>query len=155
MREAVVAYVGIGANLGEPRAAVQAAMQRLEQVPQTAVVARSSLYRSAPVGASGPDFVNAVVALRTSLCAPALLAALHALEGQAGRQRPWPNAPRTLDLDLLLFGSGRIDSPRLQVPHPRMHDRAFVLVPLSEIAPQLVPPEALAALASQVIARLP
>lgn len=155
MRKAVVAYVGIGANLGQPRAAVQAAMQRLEQLPQTAVVARSSLYRSAPVGASGPDFVNAVVALQTSLCAPALLAALQALEDQAGRQRPWPNAPRTLDLDLLLFGSGRIDSPRLQVPHPRMHDRAFVLVPLSEIAPQLVPPEALAALTSQVIARLP
>lgn len=155
MREPVTAYVALGANLGDPRAAVLAAMDRLGTLPHTRVTARSSLWRTAPVGTTGPDFVNAVVALRTTLPAPELLAALQRLELEAGRERPWPNAPRTLDLDLLLYGEARIASPRLVVPHPRMHERAFVLAPLAEIAPAVVPPGALAAMTSQVIARIP
>ncbi|WP_332814524.1 2-amino-4-hydroxy-6-hydroxymethyldihydropteridine diphosphokinase [Ramlibacter sp.] len=155
MKEPVTAYVALGANLGDPRAAVLAALDRLQALPQTRLAARSSLYRTAPVGAAGPDFVNAVAALRTSLSAPDLLAALQRLEAEAGRERPFANAPRTLDLDLLLYGQARIASPRLVVPHPRMHERAFVLVPLAEIAPALVAPQALAALTSQVIARIP
>ncbi|MGZ5847711.1 MAG: 2-amino-4-hydroxy-6-hydroxymethyldihydropteridine diphosphokinase, partial [Ramlibacter sp.] len=151
MRDAVTAYVGVGANLGDPRSAVAAALDALAGLPDTQLVARSSLYRTAPVDAGGPDYVNAVAALRTGLTAPQLLDALQALEQRAGRQRPWRHAPRTLDLDLLLYGSGRIDSPALSVPHPRMHERAFVLVPLQEIAPALVPPDALAAVTSQVI----
>jgi len=155
MRDPVIAYVALGANLGDPQRALRDAMARLGKLPDTTVTARSSLYRTAPVGATGPDFINAVVQLRTALTAPALLDALLAIETEAGRERPWPNAPRTLDLDLLLYGGARIDSPRLTVPHPRMKERAFVLVPLHEIAPDLVPPQALAALTSQVIARIP
>lgn len=155
MRGPVTAYVGVGANLGDARAAVLDALEALGHLPRTQVVARSSLYRTAPVDAEGPDFVNAVAALQTDLAAPDLLAALQGLEQRAGRERPWRNAPRTLDLDLLLYGSARIDSPALVVPHPRMAERAFVLVPLAEIAPALVPPRALAGVTSQVIARLP
>ena len=155
MREPVTAYVALGANLGDPQAAVLAALDRLQSLPRTCVTARSSLYRTAPVGTTGPDFVNAVAALRTALAAPELLAALQQLEAEAGRERPFANAPRTLDLDLLLYGDARISSPRLVVPHPRMHERAFVLVPLAEIAPALVTPPALAAITSQVIARIP
>ncbi|WP_427915350.1 2-amino-4-hydroxy-6-hydroxymethyldihydropteridine diphosphokinase [Ramlibacter sp. MMS24-I3-19] len=155
MRDAVTAYVGIGANLGDARAAVLAAIDALGQLPHTTVAARSSLYRTAPVDATGPDFVNAVAAIDTRLTAPDLLAALQQLELEAGRERPWRNAPRTLDLDLLLYGQARIESAALVVPHPRMRERAFVLVPLAEIAPALVPREALAAVTSQVMARLP
>ena len=154
MRDAVTAYVGIGANLGDASRAVTAAIDALGQLSRTTLVARSSLYRSAPVDASGPDFINAVAAVQTQLTAFDLLAALHDLEQRAGRERPWRNAPRTLDLDLLLYGQARIDSATLVVPHPRMHERAFVLVPLAEIAPALVSREALAAVTSQVIARL-
>ena len=155
MRDAVTAYVGVGANLGDARSAVAAGLHALAALPDTHLVARSSLYRTAPVDAGGPDYVNAVAELRTRLAAPQLLDALQVLEQRAGRERPWRNAPRTLDLDLLLYGSARIDSPALSVPHPRMHERAFVLVPLREIAPALVTAEALAAVTSQVIARLP
>jgi 2-amino-4-hydroxy-6-hydroxymethyldihydropteridine diphosphokinase len=155
MREPVTAYVALGANLGDPHRALRDAMDRLATLPGTTVTARSSLYRTAPVGTTGPDFINAVVRLQTALTAPALLDALLALEAQAGRERPWPNAPRTLDLDLLLYGGARIASERLTVPHPHMGERAFVLVPLAEIDPALVPPQALAALTSQVIARIP
>lgn len=155
MRDPVTAYVALGANLGDAQRAVREAMDRLAALPHTAVTARSSLYRTAPVGTTGPDFINAVVQLRTALTAPALLDALLALEAQAGRERPWPNAPRTLDLDLLRYGDARIASERLTVPHPRMGERAFVLVPLAEIAPEIVPAGAPAALTSQVIARIP
>lgn len=155
MRDPVTAYVALGANLGDSAASVRDAMDRLGELPDSCVTARSSLYRTAPVGARGPDFINAVVALQTGLTAPALLDALLAIEEQAGRERPWPNAPRTLDLDLLLYGGARIDSPRLTIPHPRMQERAFVLVPLGEIAPSLVPAHALAGITSQVIARIP
>lgn len=154
MRDAVTAYVGLGANLGEAAHAVREAIARIARLPHTTVTCRSSLYRTAPVDSSGPDYVNAVAEISTRLTAPELLAQLQRLEQAAGRERPYRNAPRTLDLDLLLFGGARIDSPLLQVPHPRMNTRAFVLVPLAEIAPQLVAPELLAAVASQRLARL-
>jgi 2-amino-4-hydroxy-6-hydroxymethyldihydropteridine diphosphokinase len=154
MRDAVIAYIGLGANLGRPAEAVGHALVRIGELPNTRLVRHSSLYRTAPVGASGPDFVNAVAQLETCLAAPELLAHLQQLEQQAGRERPYPNAPRTLDLDLLLFGDARIDSERLQVPHPRMKERAFVLVPLAEIAPGRVRAEHLQAVADQALRRL-
>jgi 2-amino-4-hydroxy-6-hydroxymethyldihydropteridine diphosphokinase len=152
--EPVTAYVALGANLGDARAAVLRAFDGLAGLPRTQLAARSGLWRSAPVDAGGPDFINAVAALRTHLAAPELLAALQQLENAAGRQRPYPNAPRTLDLDLLLYGSARLQSERLTVPHPRMRERAFVLRPLAEIAPELVAPGDLARLAGQRIERL-
>lgn len=154
-RPTVAAYVALGANLGNAAAAVRQALHAFNGLPHTRLLAASSLWRSAPVDAEGPDFINAVAQLHTGLTAPDLLAALHALEHQAGRQRPWRNAPRTLDLDLLLYGSARIHSPQLTVPHPRMWQRAFVLRPLAEIAPQLVPASALAAVAQQRLQALP
>ena len=134
-------YVGLGANLGDPRAALEAAFAALAKLPATTLVARSSLYASAPVDAAGPDFQNAVAALDTTLDASALLAALQAIELAHGRERPYRNAPRTLDLDLLLYGDQRIGSAALTVPHPRMRERAFVLLPLTELAPDLVLPD--------------
>ena len=117
-------------------------------------MATSSLYRTAPVEATGPDFMNAVLAVSTRLTAPELLLQLQRLEALAGRQRPYHNAPRTLDLDILLYGQASISSPALQVPHPRMHQRAFVLVPLAEIAPDQVSRAQLGAVASQAIERV-
>jgi 2-amino-4-hydroxy-6-hydroxymethyldihydropteridine diphosphokinase len=152
MREPVIAYVGIGANLGDAAAQVRTALAWLDALPHTRCEAHSDLWRTAPVQADGPDYCNAVAALRTSLTAPHLLRALQALEVKAGRTRPYRNAPRTLDLDLLLYGQARIDSPWLTVPHPRLWQRAFVLVPLAQIAPPLVRAEALAAVADQPIA---
>jgi 2-amino-4-hydroxy-6-hydroxymethyldihydropteridine diphosphokinase len=131
------AFVGVGSNLEEPRAQVLRALEELAALPGTRVAARSSLYRSAPVGyAAQPDFVNAVAALDTDLPPKELLAELQALEARHGRRRSFANAPRTLDLDLLLYGDARIEEPELVVPHPRMHERAFVLRPLLEIAPR-------------------
>lgn len=153
-REPVIAYVGLGANLGDAAPAVLGAIDGIARLPLTAVTARSSLYRSAPVDAAGPDYVNAVIELRTGLNAFELLLQLQQLERGAGRTRPYRYAPRTLDLDLLLFGSASIASARLTLPHPRMAERAFVLLPLAEIAPHRVEAQALSALRSQVIARL-
>ncbi len=133
----VDAYIGLGANLGDPVAAVQAALHDLSQLPCTVLRAQSSLYRSAPVDAQGPDFINAVALLRTGLQPLALLAALQQIEWGAGRQRPYRNAPRTLDLDVLLYGHTVSAAPELTLPHPRMHLRRFVLEPLHELAPQL------------------
>ena len=154
MREPVTAFIGIGANLGDPVRAVRDAIARIGSLPATQLVRASSLYRTAPVEAGGPDYVNAVAQVTTSLEALALLDALQQLEADAGRERPYRNAPRTLDLDLLLYGDERIDTPRLCVPHPRMHERAFVLVPLAEIAPQRVEAQQLVAVAGQRIERL-
>lgn len=151
----VIAYVALGANLGDARAAVSSALQALNHLPSTRVTRASSLYRTAPWEAHGPDFINAVAEVETGLNAPALLAELQALELAAGRERPYVNAPRTLDLDVLLYGEGRIDSPKLTVPHPRMWERAFVLVPLAEVAPARVPAHVLQAVAGQAIERLP
>ena len=153
-RSAVRVYVALGANLGDAAATLRDAIRWLADLPGTTVYAASSLYRTAPWEASGPDFINAVAALDTQLTAPDLLGCLHALEARAGRERPYLNAPRTLDLDLLLYGSAGIDSPRLTVPHPRMWQRAFVLVPLAEVAPERVTPEALQAVAGQQIERM-
>jgi 2-amino-4-hydroxy-6-hydroxymethyldihydropteridine diphosphokinase len=133
-------FVGLGANLGDAAATVRAAFEALNELPHTACVARSSLYRSAPVDAQGADYINAVAQLRTGLLPTALLKQLQAIEERFGRKRPYRNAPRTLDLDLLLYGSRRIATPLLTVPHPRMRERAFVLVPLAEIAPELTLP---------------
>lgn len=152
--EPVVAYVGLGANLGDAARTIADAIERIGELPGTAVTARSSLYRSAPVDAPGPDYINAVVELRTGLNAPELLTRLQQIEQAGGRTRPFRNAPRTLDIDLLLFGSASIASERLTLPHPRMHQRAFVLLPLAEIAPALVSAKALAGITSQFIARL-
>ena len=150
----MIAYVALGANLGDAAAVVASAIDALNRLADTRLEARSHLYRSAPVDAQGPDFINAVAAVSTRLTAPDLLLALQQLEQRAGRERPYRNAPRTLDLDLLLYGDARIDSPSLTVPHPRMMERAFVLIPLAEIAPDLVPAAALAAVAGQRIERL-
>lgn len=153
-RSAVRVYVALGANLGDAAATLRDAIRWLADLPGTTVYAASSLYRTAPWEASGPDFINAVAALDTQLTAPDLLVCLHTLEARAGRERPYLNAPRTLDLDLLLYGSAGIDSPRLTVPHPRMWQRAFVLVPLAEVAPEWVTPEDLQAVAGQQIERM-
>jgi 2-amino-4-hydroxy-6-hydroxymethyldihydropteridine diphosphokinase len=131
-------FVGLGANLGDAPATVRAAIEHLGAMPQTTLVAASSLYRSTPVDAAGPDYINAVVELRTELEPEALLLKLHTLEQSFGRLRSYHHAPRTLDLDLLLFGERRIAEPALKVPHPRLHLRAFVLAPLAELAPSLV-----------------
>lgn len=154
-RAPVTAYVGLGANLGEPQQALRAALQALARLPHTRVLRSSRLWRSAPVDAGGPDYVNAVAELETRITAPELLARLQAIEQAAGRERPYRNAPRTLDLDLLLYGDARIDSAMLTVPHPRMRDRAFVLLPLQELAPARVDARDLAAVAGQRIAPLP
>jgi 2-amino-4-hydroxy-6-hydroxymethyldihydropteridine diphosphokinase len=133
-------FVGLGSNLGDALANVRAALAALDELPGTRCVARSSLYRSAPVDAHGADYVNAVAQLDTRLPPVALLDELHALEDRFERRRPYLNAPRTLDLDLLLYGQRHIETPTLRLPHPRMHERAFVLVPLAEIAPDLALP---------------
>jgi len=154
-------FIALGANLGDPVATVKAAILALRGLPQTEFIAASSLYRTAPVGLKHqPDFINAVVELVAVSPAPTLLDSLFAIEERFGRQRSVKNAPRTLDLDLLLYGDTVSDDPQLTLPHPRLHERAFVLAPLAEIAPQLTIPgrgrvgELLLRCADQQIARL-
>ena len=147
-------YVGMGANLGDRMAALRAAVVAMDQLPGTRVERVSALYASAPVDAGGPDYLNAVAELTTILAPLPLLRALQVLELNAGRERPYRNAPRTLDLDILCFGDEAIGSPELMVPHPRMAERAFVLRPLADLAPQRVGTAALDAVASQPIHRL-
>lgn len=154
MREPVTAYIGLGANLGDPAATLALAVQQLGSLPENTVMAQSSLYRTAPVDAVGPDFTNAVIAVQTKLTAPALLACLQSIEASAGRQRPYRNAPRTLDLDILLFGGASVSSATLSIPHPRMWGRAFVLMPLAELAPQLVSVVQLRAVEMQRIVKI-
>jgi len=153
-RPQVLAFIALGANLGDAKGNVVAAIQAVSKLPDTQVLRVSSLYRTAPVEAIGPDFVNAVMGILTTLDAYELLSQLKRLENTAGRQRLFRNAPRTLDLDILLYGGACIDSVDLQVPHPRMFERAFVLLPLAEIAPEKVTADQLAAVAGQVIERL-
>ncbi|MGB4585277.1 MAG: 2-amino-4-hydroxy-6-hydroxymethyldihydropteridine diphosphokinase [Rhodoferax sp.] len=153
-RSEVQVYLALGANLGDAQASVLAAIQSIAALPDTRLIATSSLYRTAPIDATGPDYVNAVIAVATRLNAPELLVHLQRIENQAGRARPYRNAPRTLDLDILLYGDARIGSAMLQVPHPRMNERAFVLVPLAEIAPDKVSPAQRNAVAAQLIERL-
>jgi len=150
-----IAYVGIGSNLDDPRRQVLNAFSDLDSLPHTRVVKKSSLYRTAPMGhADQPDFINAVAQLETGLPAERLLAELQALEQRHGRKRSFPNAPRTLDLDVLLYGNARIQSDTLTVPHPRMHERAFVLKPLLEIAPELAFKKQLDSCKGQKVERL-
>lgn len=135
-----LAYLGLGANLGDARQTLKDAVVCLAQHSGLTVVAKSGFYRSAPVDAGGDDYMNAVVAIETSLAAARLLALCLAIEHHFGRERPFRNAPRTLDLDILLYGDDIIDTTDLCVPHPRMTQRAFVLVPLVEVSPDIVIP---------------
>lgn len=137
---AIDAYIGLGSNLGDRGGEIDRACAEIAALPATALVARSSLYASAPVDAAGGEYLNAVVEVKTSLAPLALLHALQAIEDAHGRARPFAGAPRTLDLDLLLHGDLVLSSDELCLPHPRLHERAFVLAPLAEIAPQLVVP---------------
>ncbi|HEY9270415.1 2-amino-4-hydroxy-6-hydroxymethyldihydropteridine diphosphokinase [Achromobacter sp.] len=133
----VRAYVGLGANLGDGAATLRRVLAELRETDGIVAVTASPFYRTAPVEATGPDFTNAVAALDTRLTPLALLDVLQALENLHGRERPYKNAPRTLDLDLLLYGDTALNHERLVLPHPRMHLRAFVLMPLRDLAPGL------------------
>ena len=155
------AYVALGANIGDPKATLLAAFAALANIADSRVVRCSSLYRTAPVGLHNqPDFINAVALLETELAPEALLDALFDIEARFGRVRGERNGPRVLDLDLLLNNHLELDLPRLTLPHPRLHLRAFVLVPLAEVAPDLAIPRRgslaawLPAVANQGIARL-
>ena len=157
-----LAYIALGANLGDPQAMVQNAIAALDALPDTRLIRASSLYRTEPVGLKAqPDFINAVAAIRTTLAPQDLLCELQNLEATHGRVRSIPNAPRTLDLDILLYADQVINTPTLTLPHPRMRLRAFVLAPLAEIAPKLQIPGRgslaawLPAVANQRILRLP
>ena len=154
MRAPVTAYIALGGNLGDPGVTLVQAMDDLAAIIGVTLISRSSLYRTAPVGSSGPDYVNAVVEILTILTAPALLTQLQQLEQMAGRKRPYRNAPRTLDLDVLTYGDACVDSAALIIPHPRMTERAFVLLPLAEIAPRRVRADQLLAVSGQAITRM-
>lgn len=156
-----IAYIGIGSNQGDARAHVLQAFDELARLPETRLEGRSALYRSAPVDAPGqPDYVNAAAGVDTDLSAAQLLATLQDIEKRHGRERPTPNAPRTLDLDLLLYDDTCIASAMLTLPHPRMHQRAFVLMPLLDLDPRLEVPghgaarELLAGCAGQRVERM-
>lgn len=155
------AWIGLGANLGDARATLEQALTALAALPHTTLSARSSFYRTAPMDSSGPDYLNAVALLHTALAPQPLLEALQRIEQAHGRERPYRNAPRTLDLDLLLYADERVSTPTLTVPHPRLHERAFVLRPLAELSPALAIPghgpvgELLAGVAGQRIDKLP
>lgn len=153
-REPVVAYVALGANLGDARSAVLSAIQRIADSPQVSRLEASSLYQTQPIESTGSDYINAVVKIVTTLPAYSLLSLLLKIEQSAGRERPYPNAPRTLDLDLLLYGSAQISSEQLTVPHPRMWQRAFVLLPLRDVASELVSDQALAAVSGQAVRKV-
>lgn len=136
------AFIAIGSNLQQPQLQVEQAIQAISGLPHTSLVKHSSLYRTAPVGYDNqPDFINAVTEVETSLKPLELLHALLALENVQGRERPFPNAPRVLDLDLLLYNGSIMNTPELTLPHPRMHTRGFVMLPLAEIAPDLMIPQ--------------
>ncbi len=139
----VPAYIGVGSNLGDSRARVLAALDALGSLPRTRCIARSRLYRTRPFGpVQQGDFINAVAGLLTQLSAPELLQGMRGIEAAAGRVRAERWGPRTLDLDLLVFGNERIESPNLTVPHPGIAVRGFVLAPLADIAPTLAVPGA-------------
>jgi 2-amino-4-hydroxy-6-hydroxymethyldihydropteridine diphosphokinase len=137
----VIAAIGLGANLNDPAAQVEYAFAELDRLPATRLLARSSLYASAPVGyVDQPDFINAVALVETRLAPRALLAGLLDIEHRHGRERSFRNAPRTLDLDLLLYDNAHFHEEGLSLPHPRMTERAFVLLPLLEVDPECVIP---------------
>lgn len=156
-----LAYIALGANLGDPAATVNAAFAALDQLPESRLLAKSALYRTAPVGiADQPEFVNAAALIDTTLAPEALLDALLGIEQAFGRVRAERNGPRTLDLDILLYDDLTLATPRLTLPHPRLHLRAFVLQPLADLAPDLAIPGRgrlaawLPAVANQGICRL-
>ena len=146
--------VAFGANLGKAQATVLQAIQDIGALATTQLVIASSLYASAPYEATGPEFINAVAIYETDLRPLELLDALQNLENIAGRERPFANAPRTLDLDIIFYGDVALDKPRLTVPHPRWQERAFVLVPLAQISPEKVSPTSLEKVAHQPIRRV-
>ena len=155
----VTAYVALGSNLGNTAVTLKQAVASIGALPNCSVKKISRLYKTEPLEtlpghAPGGEYVNAVVEIETGLPAPTLLKHFQQIEQTAGRERPYLNAPRTLDLDLLLYGSGSIDSENLTVPHPRMWQRAFVLVPLAEIALGLVSDRQLQAVRGQKISVL-
>jgi 2-amino-4-hydroxy-6-hydroxymethyldihydropteridine diphosphokinase len=150
----VMACVALGANLGDAVATVQQALRDVAALPDTQMFKASSLYRSAPFEAQGPDFINAVALIQTQLSPLALLHALQALELQSGRERPYKNAPRTLDLDLIFYGDVALATPELTLPHPRWHERAFVLQPVAEVWPERVSDLQLVAVQDQPIQRI-
>jgi 2-amino-4-hydroxy-6-hydroxymethyldihydropteridine diphosphokinase len=138
---AVTAFIALGSNIDGPEQQIGKGLSEIGALPQTRFARVSSLYRSAPVGyRNQPDFINAVAAVETTLAPRALLDHLLAIERAHGRVREFPNAPRTLDLDIILYGVSALQEPGLAIPHPRMHDRAFVIVPLVEIAPDATVP---------------
>jgi 2-amino-4-hydroxy-6-hydroxymethyldihydropteridine diphosphokinase len=147
-------YIALGANLGNARQTLERTISALGDIPMTRVVCHSSLYRSAPIDATGPDFINAVAKIETQLDPTSLLIRLQQLEQQAGRQRPYRNAPRTLDLDILFYGTLQLNTPQLTLPHPRWQQRAFVVVPLHEIAPELVSHALLQSVCEQIIEKI-
>ncbi len=150
------AYIGLGANLGDALTQVVEAARAIAQLDGVSLDAISSLYKSAPVDATGDDYINAVARIRTSLDADTLLTRLFEIEQAFGRKRPYVNAPRTLDLDLLLFNTEVRQTPRLTLPHPRMHQRAFVLLPLIELWPDAtIPGKGKAALLAASITNQP
>ncbi len=150
----VLACVALGANLGDAVATVQQALRDVAVLPNTQLFKASSLYRSEPYEAQGPDFINAVALVHTQLSPLALLHALQALEQQSGRERPYKNAPRTLDLDIIFYGDLALSTPELTLPHPRWRERAFVLLPLAEVWPERVGSAQLTAVESQAIQRI-
>jgi 2-amino-4-hydroxy-6-hydroxymethyldihydropteridine diphosphokinase len=150
----VRACVAVGANLGDAQTVVSLALSALADLSQTQLHRTSSLYRSAPFEAQGPDFINAVALVDTHLSPDALLSALQALELAQGRERPYKNAPRTLDLDLIFYGDVRLHTERLTLPHPRWQERAFVLKPLAEICPERVTAALLDAVQDQPIEKI-
>ena len=136
------AYIGLGSNLEQPQRNILQAIHLISEHPQIELIATSSLYQTAPVGyLNQADFINAVIKVNTCLDAMSLLQTLLDIEQRFGRQRPFKDAPRTLDLDLLLYGQLEVATEQLTLPHPRMHQRAFVMVPLKEIAPELMLPK--------------
>lgn len=156
----VLAYLGLGANLGQAQTTLVQAVEQLHQTPGIQVVAGSPFYRSAPVDANGPDYTNAVCAVLTTLSPEALLDRIQSIEQAFGRERPYRNAPRTLDIDILFYGEQAYQSERLCIPHPRLFERAFVLRPLQDLNPDtaLLPrdwPALLQAVAGQALQRLP
>jgi 2-amino-4-hydroxy-6-hydroxymethyldihydropteridine diphosphokinase len=155
----VTAYIALGANLGNAVQTVREAIQSINDLPQTEVTKQSSLYKTAameslPGAPKSPDYINAVMEIICHQPAYLLLEQLQKIEQKAGRNRPYLNAPRTLDLDILLYGNAHIQTETLTIPHPRMWQRAFVLVPLAEIAPELVSAERLEKVMGQAIERL-
>ena len=153
-RDPVIAYIALGANLGDAQQCLRDAAQQISALPRTQMLICSSLYRTAPIESSGPDYFNAVLKISTHYPAYSLLSALQKIEHSAGRERPYRNAPRTLDLDILLYGDAQIESDLLSIPHPRMWDRAFVLLPLHEIAQEWVSAQQLMKVAGQGITKL-